>query len=194
METGNCAAGYTVADVPATIMQSARSDSSKQPSSTSAGIGSPNDTVSLFKMPSQCGHLGGSSAKSIASRPKRAMHWMQRTSVALPWISRRRPRLRQRVPELAHGAGGIQPLLPGRARVTQETLVAVHRRLAVLGPESTGSAERRDPALDGQPCARQRDHVARATDALRGRVESGGARLHPKPTTLAPLPAAVNGP
>ena len=45
--------------VQATIMQSARSASSLQADSTSAGIGSPNDTVSLLSNPLQRGQLGG---------------------------------------------------------------------------------------------------------------------------------------
>ena len=88
--SGNCAAGYTVAEVPATIMQSARAASSKHPSSTSGGIGSPNDTVSLFSSPPQRGQLGGRIEKSIASLRKRSTHPRQRISVALPWISSRR--------------------------------------------------------------------------------------------------------
>ena len=45
-----------------------------------------------------------------------------------------RARLGEGLPELAHGTRRAQPLLPRRARIAQEALVAVHRGLAVLGP------------------------------------------------------------
>ena len=207
-----------MADVPATIMQSARAASSKQPSSTSGGIGSPNDTVSLFSSPSQCGQRGGSTEKSIASRPKRVTQPRQRISVALPWISSRRrlpasrcrlstfcvmsarstpdvleldqrpmtgigARRRERVPQLAHGTGRVQALLPGLARVGQEALEAVHRRLAVLRPQAARSAKRRDAALHRQPGARERDDVARPREAVGRRLER-----------FAGLPAPCGGP
>ena len=69
------------------------------------------------------------------------------------------------------GPGGIEPLLPRPARVTQEALVAVERRLAVLRPEAARTAERRDAALHRQPGAGQRDRVPCRDETRSGSLE-----------------------
>jgi len=56
---GKLAAGYTVADVPITIMQSLNSVWWKQVSKTLFGIGSQNITVSFFTRPPQSGQVSG---------------------------------------------------------------------------------------------------------------------------------------
>src|SRR2546427_8226450 len=95
-----------------------------------------------------------------------------------------RARLGQCLPELSHRPRRAQPLLPRRARIAQEPLVAVHRRLAVPGPEAAGPPERRDAALDGQPPAPPRAGVAGATETLGSPPETVGAARRP---AAAPL-------
>lgn len=56
---GKLAAGYTVADVPITIMQVAFELCRKHESKVPRGIGSPNITVSDFTGDPQSGHIGG---------------------------------------------------------------------------------------------------------------------------------------
>ncbi len=56
---GKLAAGYTVADVPITIMQVAFELCRKHESKVPRGIGSPNITVSGFTGDPQSGHIGG---------------------------------------------------------------------------------------------------------------------------------------
>jgi hypothetical protein len=67
----------------------------------------------------------------------------------------------QGLPQLAHRPGGRQAFFPGRNRVGEKAFVAVHRRLAVLGPQAARSSERRDAALHRQARSGQRHHVAR---------------------------------
>ena len=56
---GKLAAGYTVADVPITIMQVAFELCRKHESRVPLGIGSPNITVSDLTGDPQSGHIGG---------------------------------------------------------------------------------------------------------------------------------------
>ena len=60
---------------------------------------------------------------------------------------------------LRPGRRGVQALAPGAGRVAQEALVAVHGRLAVLRPQSAGTAEGGDAALHREPRAGERHHV-----------------------------------
>jgi hypothetical protein len=150
--------------------------------------------VSLFKMPWQWGQRGARDALDAADerrvavdleQPVAARQAMQVVDVLRDRaledaelleldervVARVRARRRQRLPELPHRAGRIQALLPGASRITQEALIAIERRLAVLRPEPAGSAERWDPALDGEPGAGERDRIARTSKALGRLVE-----------------------
>src|SRR2546427_13260088 len=81
-------------------------------------------------------------------------------------VPRVRARGGERLPQLAHGTGRVEALLPGAARVLQEALVAVHGWLAVLGPETARAAEGRDAALHRQAGPGECDHVGRAGETL----------------------------
>ena len=77
--------------------------------------------------------------------------------------SARRP---ERVPELTHRPRRVQPVLPRPTGIGEEALVAVHRRLAVLGPEARrghGTAGCRSPPTGRRPSARSRSARARGT-------------------------------
>jgi len=54
-----------------------------------------------------------------------------------------------------------KPLLPGLLRIPEKNLEAIHRRLAVLGPQPARSAKRRDAAFDRHAGAGECDRIAR---------------------------------
>src|SRR5271168_5358976 len=60
-----------------------------------------------------------------------------------------------------------EPFFPGLFRIGHEALKAIHRRLAVLGPQPAGPAKRRYPAFDRHPGAGQCDRISRRQDRLR---------------------------
>src|SRR5216684_918202 len=70
-------------------------------------------------------------------------------------------------------------VLPRLFRIGKENLVTIHRRFAVLGPQSSRSAKRRDAALDRHPGASQRDGITRLDDcASRSLDLISGCALH----------------
>src|SRR5262245_5277319 len=109
----------------------------------------------------------------------------------MPWIGTRRL---ERVPQLAHWARRVEALLPRLSRVGQEALEAVHRRLPVLRPQAARSTKGRDTALHGQTGSRERDGVARSSQALGRRLERFEALpVHAAAPCVIPPPLLVNG-
>jgi hypothetical protein len=131
-------------------------------------MGSPNMTVSVFTMPLQCGQRGGIS--SVGSSPRIAVDLGDGDASRL--LVQVIDVLGDGVLEKAHllqvghrevgqvGLGLVHGLLelgvlalaaedvgPPGARVGHEALIAVHGRLAVLGPEAAGASEGRHAAL-----------------------------------------------
>src|SRR5204862_1585006 len=108
-------------------------------------------------------------------------------------VTRVRARGGERLPQLAHGTGRVEALLPGAARVLQEALVAVHGWLAVPGPQAARATEGRDAALHRQAGPGERDHVARAGETL-GRALEGIElpRFHRAAPGLSRRPPSVS--
>src|SRR5207253_9539210 len=108
-------------------------------------------------------------------------------------VPRVRARGGERLPQLAHGTGWVEAVLPGAARVLQEALVAIHGWLAVLGPQAARAAEGRDAALHRQAGPGERDHVARAGETL-GRALEGIElpRFHRAAPGLSRRPPSVS--
>jgi len=92
-----------------------------------------------------------------------------------------------------------EPLFPGFFRIGHEALKAVHRRLAVLGPQPARPAKWRDSTFDGHSRARERDRIPRRQNHSRAfanlLVARSLARLchreSPLRRTLAPAGGAV---
>ena len=78
-----------------------------------------------------------------------------------------RVRLRDRQRFVKFVVALAEPFFPGLFRVGHEALKAIHRRLAVLGPQPAGPAKRRYPAFDRHPGAGQRDWIPRCQNRLR---------------------------
>jgi len=77
-------------------------------------------------------------------------------------VARIRPGNRKRFEKFV--VAFAEPLFPRFFRIGHEALKAVHRRLAVLGPQPARPAKRRDPAFDGHSRARERDRIPRRQD------------------------------
>src|SRR5271154_2205555 len=78
-----------------------------------------------------------------------------------------RVRLRDRQRFIKFVVALAEPFFPSLFRIGHEALKAIHRRLAVLGPQPPGPAKRRYPAFDRHPRAGQCDRISRRQNCLR---------------------------
>ncbi len=77
----------------------------------------------------------------------------------------------------------LEEFSPGTDGVFHEALVAVQRRLAVLGPEPAGPAEGRDAALNRETRPRESDGMLGLAELLRSHVD--GRRQFPPDLEVA---------
>src|SRR5262249_54035184 len=99
----------------------------------------------------------------------------QRLELRQSEVARVRLGLHQRLVGLVvFAAQAFFPRLPG---VSHETLVLIHWRLAVLGPQAAWTAKRRYTTFDRHAGSGQCDRVAGIENYLRGAVNFGSGRL-----------------